>query len=149
SRCHQAHTFHAEGHECRACHTDPTMRTPATRPAPAAHPGSTSALRGTLDFFAALLLPAPAYAQATPAVQMQFDHARHTDVECTACHSVTQTHGAVTTTTARECRSCHHTGSTVQPCSRCHDAASVAAQVYNVRRAYTPSVGRAENRTYR
>lgn len=150
SRCHQAHTFRVEGHECRACHTDPAMRSPATRPAPAAHPGRTSALREALDALAALLLPTPVHAQQSPPpARQRFDHARHTDIECTACHSVAETHGAVTIASARDCQSCHHTGSTVQPCSRCHDAASVAGRGHDVRRAWTPSVGRSENRTYR
>lgn len=150
SRCHQAHTFQVEGHECRACHTDPTMRSPATRPAPAAHPARTSVLRGPLDVLAALMLPTPVHAQQSPPpARERFDHARHTGIECTACHSVAETHGAVTIASARDCQSCHHTGSTVQPCSRCHDAASVAGQGYDVRRAYTPSVGRSENRTFR
>src|SRR5690606_31841427 len=66
----------------------------------------------------------------------------------TVCHSVERTHGQVLTTTVRDCRSCHHTGSTAQACSRCHDAAAVAAQRYDVRRAFRPSVGTAENRTF-
>ena len=84
-------------------------------------------------------LPAPAHAQqAQPSLPLQFDHARHTDVECTACHSVENTHGQVTTTTVQDCRSCHHAGSTMQPCSRCHDPAAVSSERYSVRRAFRP-----------
>ncbi|HSK19928.1 MAG TPA: hypothetical protein VK912_12330 [Longimicrobiales bacterium] len=148
-RCHSAHSFHAEGRQCRDCHTDPTLRTPPT-PAPNPHaPPRTSLGDGVLRVLGRLFLPAPAHAQQTrPAFPLQFDHARHTDVECTACHSVENTHGQVTTTTVQDCRSCHHTGSTMQPCSRCHDPAAVSSERYSVRRAFRPSVGRAENRTY-
>jgi hypothetical protein len=166
SRCHDAHTFHVEGQNCVACHTDPTMRT-TPGGSSAAHPrtssleprappegvGAVSATRGfagaAMRGAMALVLPARVYAQqAIPGSPLEFDHARHTQVECTQCHSVERTHGAVTTTTVRDCRSCHHTGSTAQTCSRCHDTAAVAAQRFNVRRAFQPSVGSAQNRTF-
>ena len=182
SRCHQAHTFHAEGQNCLACHTDPAQRGPATPPP---HPQTTPAsaaprtsmalprphssaaeprATGTPQLIdtdgaraqatrlahlvATLVMPAKAHAQQAPSGgRLQFDHARHTRVECTECHSTTNTHGRVTTTTVRDCRSCHHTGTVARPCARCHDAAAVTTQRYDVRRAYQPTVGTAENRT--
>jgi nitrate/TMAO reductase-like tetraheme cytochrome c subunit len=148
SRCHSAHTFHAEGRECVACHTDPAHPERVTQPAQNPHPRPLSVLRSPVRVLAALFVPAPLAAQQSSVPGgMTFDHARHTDAECTACHSVTDRHGSVSITTVAECRSCHHTGSTAQPCSRCHRPADVSRQRYDVRRAYRPSVGTAENRT--
>ena len=158
SRCHQAHTFHAEGRSCTSCHTDPAQRAP---PTPPAHPGtvgphssaepSTGArhLGRAGRALGAWLLPARLHAQQAPlGGRLQFDHARHTQVGCTECHNSTDAHGRVTTTTVRDCRSCHHTGSVAQPCSRCHGPSTVSAQRYDVRRAFRPTVGTAENRTF-
>lgn len=50
-----------------------------------------------------------------------FRHAEHTDVACTDCHSTEEGHGTLTVTSIRGCRSCHHSGSTAEPCARCHE----------------------------
>jgi hypothetical protein len=157
STCHDAHRFHAEGQDCRACHTDPAQPGRVTPPAPArvstpaptAHPLRTSSrsAAGGVRMLAALLLPGRAMAQQ-PATTPPFEHAVHTDVDCLACHTMDESHGRLSVTSLRDCRACHHTGATAQPCARCHTGSDAPADVYDVRRAYQPSVGRAENRTW-
>jgi hypothetical protein len=147
SQCHNAHTFHTEGRDCVACHTDPAHPERVMRPAPNPHLQRTSLLRGSLRLLAELLLPAPAAAQQASAAGMTFDHARHTQTACTECHSVAERHGRIAITTVAECRTCHHTGAVAQPCARCHAPSSAPRERYDVRRAYRPSVGVAENRT--
>lgn len=166
ARCHDAHEFHAEGQDCRACHNpaEPSRVTGLASPhrpfglldggiAPvsAATPDAAMPRHPLLRSLASLVLPQRAAAQvptgrnAPPA----FDHAQHTDVECVACHSVRDTHGAVTVTGLSDCRSCHHTGSVAQQCTRCHADDSAPRRVFEMRRPFQPSVGRAENRTFR
>ena len=169
ARCHDAHTFHAEGQECRSCHTDVTepsrvsgtVRNPhrpfglapgdGVDPVSMRAPEKATLPRGAMRVLATLVLPQRAAAQQSgqqPARELDFDHARHTQVDCLACHSVENTHGQITVTGFNDCRSCHHTGSVAQPCTRCHGTADMPRGAFNVRRAFRPSVGRAENRTF-
>ena len=144
SRCHEAHRFHAEGLDCIACHTDPAR--PERVIVPLSAGGERTSLGAAmLRVLAALVLPARATAQE-PTAAAQFDHARHTDVACTACHSMTESHGGLEPA-ARQCQACHHTTDVAQPCSRCHEAGDVSRVTYPMRRPYRPSVGRAGNRT--
>ena len=155
SRCHGAHTFHADGQDCRACHTDVAQPGRVTGSTPGHPPVSlrTSLAprgvpRAVLPMLAALVLPGRAAAQQPQEeATLRFDHARHTQVDCLACHSMDESHGRITVTSFRDCRECHHTGSTVQPCTRCHEASDAPGRAYEVRRAFRPSVGAAENRT--
>lgn len=165
SRCHDAHTFHAEGRECRACHTNVAEPAQVTGTSPSPHRpfglspakpvGPVGAARSEvvqrgLRLLASLVLPARAAAQQPErAAPLDFDHARHTQIDCLACHSVENSHGQITVTGFNDCRECHHTGSTAQPCTRCHAASDAPGRAYDVRRAFQPSVGRAENRTWR
>ncbi len=138
SRCHGAHTFHADGSDCQACHTEAGGTTTVSR-APAR----------ALRLLAALVLPARAAAQQPePDVPADFDHARHVQVECLACHDVESTHGSVTVSGLRECRACHHSGPVVQRCERCHQPAEYASQRFQATRPFTPTVGRAADRSF-
>jgi len=38
-----------------------------------------------------------------------FDHARHADLACAACHTSEESHGALRVVDTEDCRSCHHT----------------------------------------
>jgi len=99
-----------------------------------------------LHALARLILPQRAAAQQREPAP-DFDHAQHTSVDCLACHRVESTHGQVTVSGLTDCRSCHHTGSVVQPCTRCHTTGDMPAGTVELRRPFQPSVGRAENRT--
>jgi nitrate/TMAO reductase-like tetraheme cytochrome c subunit len=115
--CHTAHTFSTTT-ECLACHQD-VYTTALTV--------STQIGRPT--------------AQA-----MDFRHAQHRDVDCAACHSTEQSHGAVAITSFAECRSCHHTGPVAEPCTRCHERGELVRQyraVQPMRIASAPAVNRA------
>jgi nitrate/TMAO reductase-like tetraheme cytochrome c subunit len=103
--CHNAHAFTAST-QCLECHT--TLHQPGSVTA-AAMPG-----RPTAD-------------------SIRFDHARHRNVECTACHETETSHGAVVIASFAECRSCHHTGQAAQTCTACHDRAELTGQ-YRVQR---------------
>ncbi len=179
--CHAAHEFHAEGSDCRSCHTDAAAPGQVTTVGPSPHRTSgtsgvdaavgvgpvsvgsastdtTGALpqrwrwqhatsgRRMLHALVSLLLPQRAAAQQSASV---FDHGQHTAVECRVCHSVDNTHGQVTVTRATDCQSCHHTGTVAQPCTRCHTTRDMPAGTFDVRRPFQPTVGRAENRTFR
>lgn len=56
-----------------------------------------------------------------------FVHARHTGQECLDCHATEDAHGAVTVSTIRDCRSCHHEGRTAEPCAGCHQDSELEA----------------------
>lgn len=57
-----------------------------------------------------------------------FDHANHRDIECTACHSMERTHGAISLESRAECLECHHTRPVVDAgCARCHGRAELSA----------------------
>lgn len=70
-----------------------------------------------------------------------FRHSEHTDQECVDCHSTEDAHGTVTVTSIRGCRSCHHEGSTAEPCTRCHDRSELeGAGAYPLSRDLSMSV---------
>ncbi|MDX1624531.1 MAG: NapC/NirT family cytochrome c [Gemmatimonadota bacterium] len=157
-RCHPAHTFQVEGEDCRACHIDLTGATPPAAPGarmeeeeetaeavdpggeraavPPGHPavrlvhGSAPAPspdRGVARAYVGLRTGSdPALA---PLQQVSgFDHADHEEIECTACHSVERTHGAIELESRGECMDCHHTRPVVNVgCASCHGRAELAA----------------------
>lgn len=60
----------------------------------------------------------------------EFDHAEHTDVACTECHSSAERHGQVTVTTARQCASCHHGPSARErSCTACHAEGTLTGRI--------------------
>lgn len=76
-----------------------------------------------------------------------FRHAEHTDVGCLECHSTEEAHGTVTVTSIRGCRSCHHSGSNAEPCTRCHGRAEPGrVRAYTVSRDLSMSVGSVRGR---
>lgn len=87
--------------------------------------------------------PAPTRQPAVMAGDtLRFWHAQHRGVECTACHSVRDRHGAVTVTSLRDCRSCHHTEPEATPCVQCHDRGAVRRLSMPVSRVMDIQVGR-------
>lgn len=55
-----------------------------------------------------------------------FDHGTHRSLECTACHSSADTHGAVTAS-GRDCFGCHHSARvTARGCEACHGVTAFA-----------------------
>jgi hypothetical protein len=112
-----------------------TAQTPAQAPAqtprrPAQAPARE--LRGT---------PAPAQEfQQAPSRPLIFAHRPHRGVACTECHSTAVTHGAVTVTSVRQCRECHHTSPVADQCSRCHQPAQLRTERYPIRQTVQLSV---------
>ncbi|HUH12389.1 MAG TPA: NapC/NirT family cytochrome c [Longimicrobiales bacterium] len=128
--CHEAHEFRIGEVSCLSCHQDiyeddagvVPRRTAGALPVGAGmHP----------DLFAALMhgngaTAPPALPRAAKSAAQQdtvrFTHADHRGVECTACHTSERTHGGLTVTGLRDCRSCHHTAPVVSRCTACHQA---------------------------
>lgn len=126
--CHEAHDFRIPhvGTECLACHSDIYQDAPPRRgsPSAASHPPVrpvTSRGSSPAAYPSVRLASAGAMTRDT----LRFWHAQHRGVECTECHSVRDRHGAVTVTSLRDCRSCHHTEPVATPCAGCHDQAAV------------------------
>lgn len=113
--CHEAHDFRVDGENCTACHQD---------------------IGGAGMLPSLLRHAAPVQRQDT----MEFSHARHATVTCTACHETERTHGGVTITSVRDCQECHHTGSQSARCESCHAPADYSARE-TVNRTLTMSVG--------
>jgi nitrate/TMAO reductase-like tetraheme cytochrome c subunit len=111
--CHTAHVFAAPT-DCMACHQDIYRRSPVTPAAQVGRPAADA---------------------------MRFHHAQHRGVECAACHETTQTHGAVVITSFAQCRDCHHTPPTSQPCTTCHARAELR-RPYQIAQALRFSVTR-------
>jgi hypothetical protein len=122
--CHEAHEFRIPhgGHDCTACHTDIYQDAPIrVSAAPSGHPPVRLAALGFLP----ALDQVPGQARVLTRDTLAFWHAQHRGVECTACHSSRERHGAVTVTSLRDCRSCHHTAPVATPCVGCHDRNAV------------------------
>jgi hypothetical protein len=164
--CHEAHEFRIPhgGTECLACHADIYLDAPgATRsPAAAGQPGAGSPSPWSEQAPGATLVsarhaPHPITQQAPREVTQQaprqqprvatrdtmgFWHSQHRGVECTACHSIRDRHGALTVTSLRDCRSCHHTEPVATPCTACHERSSVRRLSTQVSRVMNIRVGR-------
>ena len=154
--CHSAHEFriHGGGEDCLACHSDIYDDAPgqqiSARPAPGAQRTREPepvrlASAGPLDpalVRLALATHAPA-PTPTPAAQdtVAFWHGQHEGVECTACHSTEESHGALTVTGIRDCRACHHAGEPAADCGRCHEAREVRSLRSQVRRTMDIRLG--------
>lgn len=54
-----------------------------------------------------------------------FEHARHRNIECTACHSSTRRHGEVMIHGPVDCQACHHNGPRRQDCAQCHTVSTM------------------------
>jgi hypothetical protein len=119
--CHPAHTFRVQGTTCLACHAD-ALRLPATPAGRLFRAGE----------------------GAAPAIEMS--HLRHRDVQCSACHAASPTHGAVTVTTLRDCRECHHTPPVSASCGNCHGERELRQSRSSVRTPIRLSVGPARER---
>lgn len=73
---------------------------------------------------------------------LRFWHSQHRGVECTECHSMRERHGAVTVTSLRDCRSCHHAEPVATACLGCHDEGAVRRLTPTVSRVMDIQVGR-------
>lgn len=148
--CHEAHEFriHGDGTNCLDCHSDIYEDAPAGRPvadldAPAARASIRVASAGSVDpSLIRLALAAHADAEGPAQDTLRFWHAQHRDVECTACHSTQNTHGGLTVTSLRDCRSCHHTEPVAASCLSCHSRSEVRRLTASVSRTMDIRVGR-------
>jgi nitrate/TMAO reductase-like tetraheme cytochrome c subunit len=96
--------------QCTQCHTAHEFGAP------------TQCLQCHQGIYQAAPMPFAATQAGRPtAAGMQFNHAQHRNVDCTACHDTRNTHGAVVITSFTECRQCHHTGPVAQRCTACHE----------------------------
>jgi nitrate/TMAO reductase-like tetraheme cytochrome c subunit len=156
--CHQAHDFAIDGENCAACHQnvmqdDPgAVRQSASRegfhgagvPAlaagvPGAGAPSSAAPPSALAPGASLL-----HSWGYPLPQtLDFRHSDHPDIDCAQCHQSTEQHGEVTVTTVTDCRSCHHSETTVlaDGCAACHEESGTTGDPYSETRTMTFSTG--------
>lgn len=149
--CHPAHEFRAPADNCLACHPNVFQDRPAAvrrspvglapepapiTPTPETRSGLSGRLGRLLSGRTAQQQPAaPPRVQQTPRpdIPLEFSHNRHREVECTQCHRSDQSHGALTVTSVRGCRECHHTGPQIAAqCTNCHTQAEVQGQLHRV-----------------
>jgi nitrate/TMAO reductase-like tetraheme cytochrome c subunit len=143
--CHEAHNarIHGGGEDCLSCHSDIFEDAPP----PGSTIGANTAARPAVRLASTSLDPALAQlalaAHAPPQRRdsVGFWHAQHQDVECTACHSMENGHGALTVVSIRDCRSCHHTEPVANDCQDCHAATEVRGIRAEVRRTMSIQVG--------
>ncbi|NIP83157.1 MAG: hypothetical protein GWM90_29570 [Gemmatimonadetes bacterium] len=143
--CHEAHRFriHADEQDCLSCHSEIYDDAPAARvSAGPKGPPVRLASAGSLDpALARLALAAHPAQAAQTADTLAFRHSRHRDVGCTSCHSMEDSHGALTVTGIRDCRSCHHTEPVSANCQDCHSAAEVRSLRVGMQRTMDIRVG--------
>lgn len=166
SDCHSAHTFHAEGQDCLACHTDVFEDSPGTGVRSSSGTdggqregsGLPSGVHDTGVPLAAGALPGVGFVQrvarsvaraaAQPGAQdATFRHGQHRDLDCLSCHSMDGAHGAVTVRTLDDCRRCHHTTPTADDCATCHTDAGVGDRTFPTAVTFELSVGDTVGRT--
>ncbi|MDX1674062.1 MAG: hypothetical protein R3314_04585 [Longimicrobiales bacterium] len=154
--CHEAHQFriHGGGQDCLSCHSEIFQDAPSEPQKVTAAPARPIRLAsaGPVDAAMARLAlaahpepgstPGAALAMAPQRDSVAFWHSQHQGVECTACHSTERSHGALTVTSIRDCRACHHTEPVATSCQRCHQASEVRSIQAQVRRTMDIRVGR-------
>ena len=147
--CHVAHEFRIhEAGDCLSCHGDIYQDAPARGVAARTTPGirlaSAAPSPGGRDRLAALALAAHARdfdAAPLPQDTAGFWHSQHRGVECSACHTMEGSHGRVTVTSIRDCRSCHHTAPVADECATCHTRAEVRQVQRQVTRTMDMRIG--------
>jgi hypothetical protein len=50
-----------------------------------------------------------------------FDHRRHENLACSACHGTGERHRTLLIRTQQDCLACHHDAARANPCTTCHD----------------------------
>jgi nitrate/TMAO reductase-like tetraheme cytochrome c subunit len=146
--CHEAHTFRIHGAEsdCLSCHEDIYDDAPGRRVSAAAPPSrpvrvaSAGPLDPALARLALAAHPAPAQSAARTDT-LRFWHSQHRGVECTSCHTMEGSHGALTVTSLNDCRGCHHAQPVAGDCSTCHQRPEIHGRTYRVRRTVRITAG--------
>ncbi len=133
--CHKPHSWKTESTNCIDCHANifrrgpiPIRRVPGAPTAQSREPPDARRIGGPSDEdpwysdrLADLLQPRRLRGDTL------FDHNRHKAVQCTACHSTTRSHGAVSVTSASDCQSCHHAADKrAGACAACHTSGELA-----------------------
>jgi nitrate/TMAO reductase-like tetraheme cytochrome c subunit len=142
--CHEAHGFRiqGDGRDCMSCHSEIYEDSPQRRASASASAGLRVAAAGPVDpGLARLALAAHPVQQAVPGDTVSFWHSQHRGVECTSCHSMQESHGALTLASIRDCRACHHTEPVAASCQDCHDPGEVRSLRGQVRRTMDLRVG--------
>ena len=139
--CHPAHEFrvHGGGQECLACHSDIFDDAPPQQISSRAEPVLLASAGPADPGIRRLLLAAHPTPQQRDSVG--FWHSQHRGVECTACHSTSESHGALTVTSIRDCRACHHQEQADAGCQTCHATQEVRAIRRTVRRTLDLRIG--------
>jgi nitrate/TMAO reductase-like tetraheme cytochrome c subunit len=154
--CHVAHDFSLDGSDCTACHQriledDPTVqpRSTADSIAPSAGVvGPGPGLRATRAALAVHVADAGFPSWNAPTQERpSFQHSRHADLACTACHTTEERHGALTVTAVQDCRSCHHVAPASDDCTTCHVESNATADPYRMVRRVDFTVRPAAERT--
>ncbi len=170
--CHQAHDFSIDGSNCLACHTGIMEDLPAAQrmsldagsPTPrqmSLDAGSSTPRRTSLDAGSPSPRGAASRLAAAPGVSalhswegplpqtLDFRHSQHPDLSCTECHESTASHGQVTVTTIRDCRSCHHQDERflADGCASCHADAAGFSDPHALIRTLALSTGATAPRT--
>jgi hypothetical protein len=147
--CHAPHDTRVQGNRCLDCHADiydnGGVRFGGVADAQAQpQTGLLASLRSVFVTSSATAARAAA-AQQSSRGPLVFAHRDHRGVDCMQCHSTASTHGAVTVTSVRECRECHHTTVVANRCNDCHRPAEYGG-VQQVRQRFDMSVAPARTR---
>jgi hypothetical protein len=154
--CHKAHTWKTDGTSCQSCHKDIFTnegRTPPGLPSKAAVapegpnaptrvgpqrrvPGLAVGFAPVRWIRAAWQSIAPQTVTKSPKRKLSrvslppgsrpFKHGLHKNMLCSACHSSSERHGALTVTKAADCAACHHAADQPLSCEGCHSKSSLA-----------------------
>ena len=142
--CHTPHAARVDASDCVACHervrgsatgkavrkpplpfdTTKALRSVSVLPDPIGPHGKGDAPPDE-DPPAALVSVAPADS---------FEHSRHKDLQCIACHPTSSTTSRLNFTAPRGCQICHHTSAAAAQgnCSACHAPASLTTEAVSV-----------------
>jgi hypothetical protein len=117
--CHVSHSFRVPPQQagCAVCHPS------GGKPAVQAHSTPARVLPASLDF----------------------SHAGHRDLSCTACHSARDQHGRISVADFGDCQSCHHSAAVSTDCVRCHDSEETNARSFEIERTLDIRIGSLQN----
>jgi len=140
--CHTPHAARVDASACATCHE--RVRGSATGKAVRKPPlpfDTTKALRSV----SALPDPIgphgkgdappdedPPAALFSPARADSFEHSRHKDLACIACHTTSSPTSTLNFTAPRGCQICHHTAAAQRECVACHNSADLVPKAATV-----------------